>query len=151
MFQLQKRKLQVTIESVVISISRIAKTSRKTHVKCERIVHSYRSQKKNKSTSPEGKANSPKKKEVTVAIVNIANHSPRDYFRKALVIRNFNEQTFTFRILSCSTQQSGLCCVFRAQTFLESVGAVLLLCVLRRQHSRGSHCMSIPHSYAAHI
>ena len=53
--------------------------------------------------------------------------------------------------LSSSPQKSGLCFVFRTHTFLDSVGAVISPRVLRRQFSEESHCMSIPHSYTAHI
>ena len=57
-----KEEIVVTIESLIIGIFHIANTSRKTHVKWDRIVHAYTSKKKNS------------KEKLTVAIVNIANH-----------------------------------------------------------------------------
>ena len=80
-----KEEIVVTIESVIIGIFHIANTSRKTHVKWDRIVHAYTSKKKNST------------EKLTVAIVNNANHLTEDYCREALTDPNFHEQPLEFR------------------------------------------------------
>ena len=79
-FFFTKEEIVFTIESVMIGISRIAKTSSKAHVKWERIVHSHTHQKRidppvhQEQVKEKGMK---KKKNAMVAIVNIANHRQR--------------------------------------------------------------------------
>ena len=95
-----KREIVVTIESVILGISRIANTSRKINVKCERIVRSHTERivrsctHKRRIDSPKEKAKG--KESQKVGVTNDCNFQyckspPKDYFRKALVIRNFHE------------------------------------------------------------
>ena len=69
------------IESVIIGILRIANTSRKIHVKWERVVGSSTHKRRidlsvvNENSKNKGKES--EKEKVTFASVNIAHHGPR--------------------------------------------------------------------------
>ena len=69
-----------TIESVIIGISRIANTSRKTHVKWERVVHSYTHK---KESIYQSKRNRYRKdcENVACNILSAHSHSHDDFFQ----------------------------------------------------------------------